>query len=64
MSIKKDTKKDTSLFISFSRYCLASTLPSGDMGRVNFDNQDYHTSRTLVLLLHSEEFRASLVYQL
>jgi hypothetical protein len=28
-----------------------------DMDHVNFDNQDHHTSRTLVLLLHSEEFQ-------
>jgi len=25
------------------------------MGHVIFDNQDYHTSRTLALLLHLEE---------
>jgi hypothetical protein len=29
------------------------------MGHVNFDNQDHHISRTLVLLLHSDEFRSS-----
>ncbi len=32
------------------------------MGRVNFDNQDHHTSRTLVLLLHSEESQSLSVY--
>ena len=34
------------------------------MDHVNFDNQDYHTSRTPASLLHSEEFQASSVYQL
>jgi hypothetical protein len=32
------------------------------MDHAGSDNQDYHTSRTLALLLHSEESRPFLVH--
>jgi len=41
-------------------FCLISYRVSNthkDMDHVGFDNQGCHTSRTLVLLLHSNEFQ-------
>ena len=57
------TKGDTICDIELGNNPLVSNKHK-DMGHANFDNPDYHTAHTLALLLHSEEFQASLVYQL